>query len=80
MINKENQFIKSATFETGLSDQHKLTPTVLRKTVSNCNSRKNFYKDYKRFDQKKFETERKRKLDSQTKLNYPTFEQSSEKF
>ena len=33
-----------------------------------------FYRDYKRFDQKKFETELKLKLNSQTNLGYSTFQ------
>ena len=33
-----------------------------------------FYRDYKRFDQKKFETELKIKLNSQTNLSYSTFQ------
>ena len=32
-----------------------------------------FYRDYKRFDQNKFETELKLKLNSQTNLSYSTF-------
>ena len=53
LTNKKNHFMKSATFETGLSDHHKLTTTILRKTISKGNSKKMFYRDYKRFDQKK---------------------------
>ena len=45
--------MKSATFETGLSDHHKLITTILRKTISKDNSKKMFYRDYKRFDRKK---------------------------
>ena len=60
--------MKSATFEAGLSDHHKLITTILRETVSKGNSKKMFYRDYKRFDQKKFETELKLKLNSQKKL------------
>ena len=61
-------------FETGLSDHHKLITTILRKPVSKGNSKKMFYRDYKRFDQKKFETELKLKIDSQTNLSYSTFQ------
>ena len=74
LTNKKNHFMKSATFETGLSDHHKLITTILRKTISKGNSKKMFYRDYKRFDQKKFETELKLKLNSQTNLSYPTFQ------
>ena len=73
LTNKKNHFMKFATFETGLSDHHKLITTILRKTISKGNSKKMFYRDYKRFDQKKFETELKLKLNSQTKLSYSSF-------
>ena len=33
-----------------------------------------FYRDFKRFDQKKFETELKLKLNSQANLSYSTFQ------
>ena len=49
------------------------SPT-LRKTISKGNFEKMFYRDYKRFDQKKFETELKLKLNSQTNLSYSTFQ------
>ena len=74
LTNKKNHFMKSATFETGLSDHHKLITTILRKTISKGNSKKMFYRDYKRFDQKKFETELKLKLNSQKNLSYSTFQ------
>ena len=74
LTNKKNHFMKSATFETGFSDHHKLITTILRKTISKGNSKKMFYRDYKRFDQKKFETELKFKLNSQTNLSYSTFQ------
>ena len=50
LINKKNHFMKSAKFETGLFDHHKLITTILRKTISKGNSKKMFYRDYKRFD------------------------------
>ena len=65
--------MKYATFETGLSDHHKLTATIVRKTMSRGNFEKVLYRDYKRFDQKKFETGMKPKLNLQTNLNYSTF-------
>ena len=46
--NKKNDFMKSPTFETGLSDPHKLTTTILRKIISKGNSKKMFHRDYKR--------------------------------
>ena len=46
LTNKKNHFMKSTTFETGLSDHHKLTTTILRKTKGNF--KKLFYRDYER--------------------------------
>ena len=66
--------MKFTTFETGLSNHHKLITTILRKTISKGNSKKIFYRDYKSFDQKKFETELKLKLNSKTNLSYSTFQ------
>ena len=73
LTNKKNHFMKSASFATGLSDHHKLITTILRKTISKGNS-KMFYRDYKRFDQNKFETELKLKLNSKTNLSYSNFQ------
>ena len=66
--------MKSVTFETGLSDHHKLITTIFRKPISKGNSKKMFYRNDKRFDQKKFETDLKLKLNSQTNLSYSTFQ------
>ena len=41
LTNNKNHFLKPATFETGFSDHHKLTTTILRKAISKCNSKKN---------------------------------------
>ena len=65
LTNKNNHFMKSATFETGLSDHHKL---ITRKTITKGNSKKMFYRDYKKFNQKKFETKQKLKSPNKLKL------------
>ena len=74
LTNKKNHFMSSATFETDLSDHHKLITTILRKNISKANSKKIFYRDYKRLGQKKFENELKLKLNSQTNKSYSTFQ------
>ena len=48
--------MKSTTFETGMSDFHKLTTTILRKTINNGNAKKILYRDYKAFNHNTFET------------------------
>ena len=55
LTNKKNLFMKSSTVETGMSDFHKLTTTILRKTISKGNAKKIFYRDYKAFDHNTFE-------------------------
>ena len=42
--------------------------------MANFTSNQNITRDYKRFDQNKFETELKLKLNSQTNLGYSTFQ------
>ena len=78
LTNRKNHFMKSATFETGLSAHHKLITTILRKTIRKASSTKMFYRDYKGFDQEKFETQLKLKLklklNSQASLSYATFQ------
>ena len=47
--------MKSSAYESGLSDFHKLTTTILRKSITKGNQRNILDRDYKIFDQKKFE-------------------------
>ena len=42
--------------------------------MANFTSNQNITRDYKRFDQNKFETELKLKLNSQANLSYSTFQ------
>ena len=74
LTNKKNHFMKSSTIEADLSDDHKLITTILRKFISKDNAKKMFYREYKRFDQTKFETELKLKLNMQTNLSYSIFQ------
>ena len=62
--------MKSTTFETGMSDFHKLATTILRKTISKGNVKKIFYRDYKAFDHNTFETRLQLKLKSETIIDY----------
>ena len=60
--------MKSATFETGLSDHHKITTSILRKTINKSNSR-TFSTQITKLD-----TELKLKINSQTNLHYSIFQ------
>ena len=74
LTNKKNLFMKTTTFETGMSDFHKLTTTILRKTISKENVKKIFYRDYKAFDHNTFETRLQSKLKSETIIDYSQFQ------
>ena len=74
LTNKKKLFMKSTTFETGMSDFHKLTTTILRKTISKGNAKKIFYRHYKAFDHNTFETRLQSKLKSETIIDYSQFQ------
>ena len=48
--------MKSTTLETGMSDFHKLTTIIIRKTIRQGNVKKIFYRYYKVFYHNTFET------------------------
>ena len=54
LTNKKTLFMKSTTFEPGMSDFYKLTTIILRKAISKGNAKKVFYRDDKAFDQNTF--------------------------
>ena len=56
LTNQEGLFMKSSTFEDGLTDFHKLTTTTLTKTLKGC-SKKILYRNYKSFTQSNFEND-----------------------
>ena len=74
LTNKKNLFMKSTTFETEMSDFHKLTTTILRKTISKGNAKKIFYRDYKVFDHNTFKTRLQSKLKFGTVIDYSQFQ------
>ena len=64
LTNKKTRFMKTLTFETGVSDHHKLTGTMLRSTFAKEKPKKMFYRCYKNFDIKRFEEELQKQLPS----------------
>ena len=54
--------MKTLTFETGVSDHHKLIGTMLRSTFAKGKPKRMFYRCYKNFDNKKFEEELQKQL------------------
>ena len=65
--------MKSSAYESGLSDFHKLTTTILRKSITKGNPRNILYRDYKIFDQKKFEDQLCSQLASIKTVDYSQF-------
>ena len=64
LTNKKTRFMKTLTFETGVSDHHKLIGTMLRSTFAKGKPKKMFYRCYRNFDNKKFEEELQKQLPS----------------
>ena len=62
--------MKSAIFQTEISDFYKLTTTILRKTRSKANAKKIFYRDYKTFDHNTFEKRPQSNLTLETIIDY----------
>ena len=56
--------MKTLTFETGISDHHKLIGMMLRSLFAKRKSKKMFYRCYKNFDNKGFEKELQKQLHS----------------
>ena len=55
-------FIRPGTFENCLSNLHDVTRTILQKTIPKGNPKTILYKDYKSFDQNKFNEELNSKI------------------
>ena len=54
LTNKKTRFMKTLTFETGVSDHYELIGTMLRSTFAKEKPKKIFYRYYRNFDNKKF--------------------------
>ena len=64
LTSKKTRFMNTLTFETGVSDHHKLIRIMLKSTFAKGKSKKMFYLCYKNFDNEKFEEELKKHLSS----------------
>ena len=71
--NQKSLFMKSSAYESGLSDFHKLTTTILRKSITKGNPRNILYRDYKIFDQNKIEDKLRSQLASIKTFDYSQF-------
>ena len=74
LTNKKTRFMKTLTFETGVSDHYKLIGTMLRSTFAKGKPRKNFYRCYRNLDNKKFEEELQKQLLSLSDFDLKSFE------
>ena len=54
LTNQEDVFSNTNTCEVGISDQHHLDSTMLKKKNSKGSTKTLFYKDYKKFEENKF--------------------------
>ena len=55
--NRDRSFQNTITIETGLSDFHKLTPTVLKVNFQKQKPKTLYYRNYKNFDNDIFSTD-----------------------
>ena len=70
LTNQKTMFKTSKTFESGLSDHHKLMSTIMKSGSFRSPPRKKVYRSYKNFDFECFNTALKTKLDS---IKGPTY-------
>ena len=79
LTNKYNNFKNSITIETGISDFHKMTVTVLKTFFQKKAPTLIKYRDYKQFDNNTFRTELKNKL-SNYQIQEITYDEYKEVF
>ena len=62
LTNQKNRFMKSSTFETGISDYHKMITTIFKTTFSKGKPKVIKYRCFKSFDKETFENSLKSNL------------------
>ena len=75
LTNRSLCFESSRTVETGLSDCHKMTVTVMKKYYKKLEPITINYRDYKSFDGEKFRTDLKERLAQSESLSVENFKQ-----
>ena len=76
LTNRKDLFKTSKTFESGLSDHHKLVSTIMKSGNFSSPPRKKIYRSYKNFDFECFNTALKTKLDSTKSPTYNKFDEA----
>ena len=74
LTNKKNLFKLSNTFETGISDHHKLVSTILKSGSFKGTPKMKTYRSYKKFELENFNRILKDKLENLTNHSYAEFE------
>ena len=74
LTTKKNSFMNCSTFETGISDFHKLTSIMFRSHYIKASPKTKLYRDYKNFDEQKFNKNLKEKLENSKNLDYAIFQ------
>ena len=74
LTNFPKSFLKSQTLETGLSDFHKLTLTVLKIHYKKQNPLVVKYRDYKNFSNGSFRTELLSAMERYSNISFPDFQ------
>ena len=74
ITNRKSYFKNTCVTVTGISDFHKLTAVSLKSQILKAPPKIKTYRNYKTFDENRFNEDLKSKLDSIEKLDYPLFE------
>ena len=64
LANFKPSFMKTNIFETGISDHHKMIPTIMKLHFTRENPKTKYYQDYRKFDIDYFSSELSRQLNS----------------
>ena len=75
-VTDTKRFMKSSTFETGLSDYHLMTVTILKSQIPKRLSKIVTYRNYKNFNQNLFQNELKIALESSNDHCYESFDKT----
>ena len=75
LTNCKNHFMKSSTFETDISDFHKLVTTTMKLNYVKSNKRTIFYRDYKNLDIDLFNKNLKTILNTFEDIDYHEFQE-----
>ena len=74
ITNRKSYFKNTCVIVAGISDFHKLTAVSLKSQILKAPPKMKTYRNYKTFDENRFNEDLKSTLDSIEKLDYPLFE------